>query len=87
MARHVSLAIGKILRIHAELVDLRPDFTILDTDDQIRLLKQLIQAENIDEKRWPARQWRFSLTAGKTVAGCRKMCRKAKPVFCQWLGR
>ena len=47
---------AKILRIHAELVDLRPDFTILDTDDQIRLLKQLIRAENIDEKRWPARQ-------------------------------
>ncbi|MBL6761820.1 MAG: UvrD-helicase domain-containing protein [PS1 clade bacterium] len=47
---------AKILRIHAELVDLRPDFTILDTDDQIRLLKQLIQVENIDEKRWPARQ-------------------------------
>lgn len=47
---------AKILRIHAELVDLRPDFTILDTDDQIRLLKQLIKAENIDEKRWPARQ-------------------------------
>jgi DNA helicase II / ATP-dependent DNA helicase PcrA len=45
----------KILRRHAELVDLRPDFTILDTDDQIRLMKQVIQAENIDEKRWPAR--------------------------------
>ncbi|MGL4241352.1 MAG: ATP-dependent helicase, partial [Beijerinckiaceae bacterium] len=45
----------KMLRRHAELVDLRSDFTILDTDDQIRLLKQLIQAENIDEKRWPAR--------------------------------
>ena len=47
---------ARILRQHAELVDLRPDFTILDTDDQIRLLKQLIQAENIDDKRWPARQ-------------------------------
>ena len=46
----------KILRRHAELVGLRPDFTILDTDDQIRLLKQLIKAENIDEKRWPGRQ-------------------------------
>ncbi|MEZ5841123.1 MAG: UvrD-helicase domain-containing protein [Hyphomicrobiales bacterium] len=46
----------KILRRHAELVGLKPNFTILDTDDQIRLLKQLIQAENIDEKRWPARQ-------------------------------
>jgi DNA helicase II / ATP-dependent DNA helicase PcrA len=45
----------KMLRRHAELVDLRPDFTILDTDDQIRLMKQLLQAENIDEKRWPAR--------------------------------
>src|SRR5262249_12107052 len=45
----------KILRRHAELVGLKPDFTILDTDDQIRLLKQLITAENIDEKRWPAR--------------------------------
>ena len=45
----------KMLRRHAELVDLKPGFTILDTDDQIRLLKQLIQAENIDEKRWPAR--------------------------------
>ncbi len=46
----------KILRRHAELVGLRSNFTILDTDDQIRLLKQLIVAANIDEKRWPARQ-------------------------------
>ena len=45
----------KILRRHAELVGLKPDFTILDIDDQIRLLKQLLEAENIDEKRWPAR--------------------------------
>ena len=49
-------AIGvKILRRHAELVGLKPDFTILDTDDQVRLLKQLLEAEDIDEKRWPAR--------------------------------
>ena len=47
---------AKILRRHAELVGLKSDFTILDTDDQIRLMKQLIQAEGIDEKRWPARQ-------------------------------
>ncbi len=47
---------AKILRRHAELVGLRSDFTILDTDDQIRLLKQLIKADGIDEKRWPARQ-------------------------------
>ena len=45
----------KILRRHAELVGLKSNFTILDTDDQIRLLKQLIAAANIDEKRWPAR--------------------------------
>ncbi|HWJ88573.1 MAG TPA: UvrD-helicase domain-containing protein [Pelagibacterium sp.] len=48
---------ARIIRRHAELVGLRPDFTILDTDDQIRLIKQLLQAENIDEKRWPARQF------------------------------
>ncbi|MEM9779849.1 MAG: 3'-5' exonuclease, partial [Pseudomonadota bacterium] len=45
----------KLLRRHAELVDLKSNFTILDTDDQLRLLKQLIRAENIDDKRWPAR--------------------------------
>lgn len=50
-------AIGaKMLRRHAELVGLHGNFTILDTDDQLRLLKQLIQAADLDEKRWPARQ-------------------------------
>ncbi len=43
---------AKFLRRHAELVGLKPNFTILDTDDQLRLLKQLIRMENIDEKRW-----------------------------------
>ncbi len=47
---------AKMLRIHAELVGLHSNFTILDTDDQLRVLKQLIQAANLDEKRWPARQ-------------------------------
>ena len=46
---------AKILRRHAELVKLKSNFTILDTDDQLRLLKQLISFEKIDEKRWPAR--------------------------------
>ncbi len=46
---------AQILRRHAELVDLKSSFTILDTDDQLRLLKQIIQAENIDEKRWTPR--------------------------------
>ncbi|WP_428541653.1 ATP-dependent helicase [Profundibacter sp.] len=45
----------KLLRRHAELVGLKSNFTILDTDDQIRLLKQLLAAANIDDKRWPAR--------------------------------
>jgi len=50
-------AIGaRMLRSHAELVGLQSNFTILDTDDQLRLLKQLISASNLDEKRWPARQ-------------------------------
>ncbi|WP_312945259.1 UvrD-helicase domain-containing protein [Agrobacterium sp.] len=47
----------KLLRRHAELVDLRSDFTILDTDDVVRLIKQLIQAEGLDDKRWPAKQF------------------------------
>ncbi|WP_146346857.1 ATP-dependent helicase [Phaeobacter marinintestinus] len=46
----------KLLRRHAELVDLKSNFTILDTDDQLRLLKQLVSAAGIDDKRWPARQ-------------------------------
>ncbi|WP_066600927.1 ATP-dependent helicase [Celeribacter halophilus] len=67
----------KLLRRHAELVDLKSNFTILDTDDQIRLLKQLINAEGIDEKRWPARQlagvidsWKNrALTPGRISGG------------------
>ncbi|QPM89206.1 ATP-dependent helicase [Pseudooceanicola algae] len=46
----------KLLRRHAELVGLKSNFTILDMDDQLRLLKQLVRASNIDEKRWPPRQ-------------------------------
>ena len=46
----------KLLRRHAELVGLKSNFSILDSDDQLRLLKQLVQAANIDDKRWPARQ-------------------------------
>jgi DNA helicase-2/ATP-dependent DNA helicase PcrA len=46
---------GRILRTHAELVQLKSNFTVLDVDDQVRLLKQLLAADNIDDKRWPAR--------------------------------
>ena len=47
---------ARILRRHAELVGLKSNFTILDTDDQVRLIKQLLAAENIDSKKWPPRQ-------------------------------
>lgn len=46
---------ARMLRTHADLVGLRPDFTILDADDQTRLLKQLLEAKDLDAKRWPAR--------------------------------
>jgi DNA helicase-2/ATP-dependent DNA helicase PcrA len=46
---------ARMLRRHADLVGLRPDFTILDADDQTRLLKQLLEAKDLDAKRWPAR--------------------------------
>src|SRR5215470_1008292 len=46
---------AKMLRRHAELAGLKSNFTILDTDDQLRLMKQILEAANIDEKRWPAR--------------------------------
>jgi len=46
---------ARMLRRHAELAALKSNFTILDTDDQLRLIKQVVDAANIDEKRWPAR--------------------------------
>ncbi len=58
----------KILRRHAELVGLKSNFTILDTDDQLRLLKQLIAAANIDEKRWPARMLASMIDSWKNRA-------------------
>ncbi len=68
---------ARILRRHAELVGLRSNFTILDTDDQIRLLRQILEAEHVDEKRWPARmlisviqRWKDrGLTPDKVGAG------------------
>jgi DNA helicase-2/ATP-dependent DNA helicase PcrA len=46
---------ARIVRRHAELVGLKPDFTILDDDDQNRLLRQILQEANLDEKKWPPR--------------------------------
>jgi len=46
---------ARLLRRHAEVVGLTPSFTIVDTDDQIRLIKQILEAEGFDDKKWPAR--------------------------------
>ena len=46
---------ARLLRPHAELVGLKPTFTILDDDDQTRLIKQLLEVENIDDKKSPPR--------------------------------
>ncbi|WP_420349799.1 ATP-dependent helicase [Pelagibius sp.] len=67
----------RILRRNPEAVGLRSNFTILDTDDQIRLVKQILQAESVDEKKWPARallsifeRWKDrGLTPEKVSAG------------------
>src|SRR5882757_8173907 len=55
----------KILRRHAEMVGLKSNFTILDVDDQIRLIKQLLEIEKLDEKRWPARMLAMLLDGWK----------------------
>ncbi|MEL6373898.1 MAG: UvrD-helicase domain-containing protein [Pseudomonadota bacterium] len=55
----------KILRRHAELVGLKSGFTILDMDDQLRLIKQVIEAADLDKDRWPARQFAALLDGWK----------------------
>ncbi|MEI8146507.1 MAG: UvrD-helicase domain-containing protein, partial [Alphaproteobacteria bacterium] len=78
----------KILRRHAELVGLRPDFTILDTDDQIRLIRQLIAAEHIDEKRWPARVMATAIDGWKNRALTPKTVPSGEAeAYCNGLGR
>ncbi len=56
---------ARMLRRHAELVGLKSDFTIIDTDDQIRLLKQVLSAHDIDDKRWPARGLLYTIERWK----------------------
>ncbi|MXN63530.1 AAA family ATPase [Stappia sp. GBMRC 2046] len=58
----------KILRRHAELAGLKSSFTILDTDDQLRLMKQIIQAEGLDDKRWTARTFASIVDSWKNRA-------------------
>jgi len=55
----------RMLRRHAELAGLTSSFTILDTDDVVRLVRQLIQAEGLDDKRWPARQFAMMIDGWK----------------------
>jgi DNA helicase II / ATP-dependent DNA helicase PcrA len=55
----------KVLRRHAEMVGLKSNFTILDVDDQIRVIKQILEAEKLDEKRWPARVFAMILDGWK----------------------
>ena len=62
----------RILRRHAELVGLKPGFTILDTDDQLRLIKQVIEIEGLDKDRWPARQLAALIDSWKSRADARQ---------------
>ena len=59
---------AQMLRRNAELIGLKSNFTILDTDDQLRLLKQLIEAEGLDEKRHTARALAGMIDAWKNRA-------------------
>ena len=70
---------AKMLRRHAELAGLKSNFTILDTDDQLRLMKQLIEAEGVDEKRWPARALASRSTAEKPRPAPRPCQRRRSP--------
>ncbi|MBO9432594.1 UvrD-helicase domain-containing protein [Ruegeria sp. R13_0] len=87
---------AKLLRRHAELVDLKSNFTILDTDDQLRLLKQLLKVNNIDDKRWPARMlagiiddWKNrALTPGKVPStDAEAFNHKGIELYTQYQGR
>ncbi|QQA44040.1 ATP-dependent helicase [Pelagovum pacificum] len=86
----------RLLRRHAELVGLKSNFTILDTDDQLRLLKQLIVAANIDEKRWPPRMLSGIIDSWKNrawtpenvpVAEASAFDQKAVPLYAEYQAR
>ncbi|MCG9705340.1 DNA helicase II [Photobacterium damselae] len=60
----------RILRAHYLDARLPEDFNILDSDDQLRLLRRLIKAQNLDEKQWPPRQGAWYIN-GKKDEGLR----------------
>ena len=51
----------RILKRHAEIVGLKPDFTIIDSDDQLRLLKQITTDLNIDSKQYPPKSFQYQI--------------------------
>ncbi|MBS0184877.1 MAG: UvrD-helicase domain-containing protein [Proteobacteria bacterium] len=59
---------SRILRSHAELLGLETSFTILDKDDQLRLIKELLKLENIDDKHYPARAYEYAISRLKDQA-------------------
>src|SRR5579875_2841869 len=86
---------ARILRRHAEVVGLKPNFTILDTDDQLRLVKQVAASEGVDEKRWPARtilgaieRWKDRGIAPERVTDSGDLAEgRALKIYCQYQER
>ncbi len=56
---------ARILRKNPEIVGLKKQFTIIDTDDQLKLLKQVLSFHNIDDKRWPAKNLSYIIQRWK----------------------
>ena len=55
----------RLLRLHYEEAKLPQNFTILDSDDQFRLIKRLLKALNLDEKHWPPKQVQWYINSNK----------------------
>ncbi len=70
---------ARILRYHAELVGLQSSFTVLDTDDSLRLMKQVIEAARLDIKRWTPRHLAGLIDSWKNRGITRRKCRPASP--------
>ncbi|GAA6205737.1 DNA helicase II [Thalassotalea sp. SU-HH00458] len=60
----------RLLRMHFQEANLPQSFQVLDSDDQLRLVKRIIRALNLDEKRWPAKQMQWYIN-GKKDEGLR----------------
>lgn len=65
----------RLLRAHHMDANLPQDFQILDSEDQLRLLKRLIKAMNLDEKQWPPRQAMWLINSQKDEGCARTICR------------